>query len=86
MPIKLELLVKQFKTHRCAIDFDMKFLKVVSKEELGTNLWALMPGMNLWALAVCMDKVHSILHRRNNSKQVQVHNAKGGTRIPFLVM
>jgi len=38
MPIKLEKLVKQFKIHRCAIDFDMKFLKVLFKEELGTNL------------------------------------------------
>ena len=36
MPIKVEKLV-QLKTHRCAIDFDTRFLKVVFKEELGTN-------------------------------------------------
>ena len=33
-PIKLEKLVKEFKTHRCAMDFDTKFCKVVFKESV----------------------------------------------------
>jgi hypothetical protein len=32
MPIKLEQMVKQFKTHRCALDFDYSFCKEVFKD------------------------------------------------------
>ena len=33
VPIKLEQMVKQFKTHRCAMDFDHGFCKTIFKEE-----------------------------------------------------
>ena len=32
-PVKLEQLVKKFKTHRCAMDFDSKFCKASFREE-----------------------------------------------------
>jgi len=31
--VKLEKLVKEFKTHRCAMDFDSSFCKVTFTEE-----------------------------------------------------
>jgi len=33
MPVKLEQMVKNFETHRCALDFDYSFCKEVFKEE-----------------------------------------------------
>jgi hypothetical protein len=34
-PMKIEALVKDFKTHRCALDFDKGFIKaVITKEEV----------------------------------------------------
>jgi len=36
-PIKLEKLVKKFKAHRCAMDFDSKFCKASFKEEADPN-------------------------------------------------
>ncbi len=32
VPVKLEQMVKKFKTHRCALDFDYSFCKEVFKE------------------------------------------------------
>jgi hypothetical protein len=32
VPAKLEQMVKKFKTHRCAMDFDHSFCKAVYKE------------------------------------------------------
>jgi hypothetical protein len=29
VPVKIEALAKQFKTHRCALDFDHAFIKTV---------------------------------------------------------
>jgi hypothetical protein len=33
VPSKLEQMVKEFKTHRCAMDFDHSFVKAIYKED-----------------------------------------------------
>ena len=33
VPKKLEQMIKQFKTHRCAMDFDYAFCKSIYKEQ-----------------------------------------------------
>ena len=33
IPSKLEQMVKKFKTHRCAMDFDHSFVKAIYKED-----------------------------------------------------